>query len=74
MIDARAEHIAATEAHKSGVPVVAWVNSETNIKKIESPIVANDAGIPSIKFFAAAVAEAYKKNANTNNNGAGQKT
>ncbi|MFA6256689.1 MAG: 30S ribosomal protein S2 [Candidatus Paceibacterota bacterium] len=61
VVDARAEHIAATEANKSGVPVIALVNSDTNIKKIEHPIVANDAGIPSIKFFAQALAEAYKK-------------
>jgi small subunit ribosomal protein S2 len=61
VIDARAENIAATEANKSGVPVIALVNSDTNIKKVEYPIVANDAGIPSIKFFAAAVADAYKE-------------
>ena len=61
VVDARAEHIAATESYKSGVPVIALVNSDTNIKKIEHPIVANDAGIPSIKFFAAAIAEAYKE-------------
>ena len=61
VVDARAEHIAATEANKSGVPVIALANSDTNIKKIEYPIIANDAGIPSIKFFAAAVTEAYKE-------------
>jgi small subunit ribosomal protein S2 len=61
VVDARAEHIAATESSKSGVPVIALVNSDTNIKKIDYPIVGNDAGIPSIKFFAQALAEAYKK-------------
>ncbi len=72
IVDARAEHIAATEASKSGVPVMALVNSDTNIKKIECPIIANDAGIPSIKFFTQAVAEAFKKNVNTNHNETGQ--
>src|SRR3989338_2303683 len=39
IIDARAEHIAATEARKSGVPVISLVNSDSNIKEIEYPIV-----------------------------------
>ncbi|MBU0999052.1 30S ribosomal protein S2 [Patescibacteria group bacterium] len=61
IIDARSEHIAATEAQKSGIPVISLVNSDSNIKKIDYPIVANDSGIPSIKFFASAIAEAYKE-------------
>ncbi len=60
VIDARAEHIAATEARKSGVPVIALVNSDSNIKGIDYPIVANDSAIPSIKFFSLAVLNAYK--------------
>lgn len=60
IIDARAEHIAATEARKLGIPVVALVNSDTNLKGVDYPIVANDAGIPSIKFFTEALANAYK--------------
>ncbi|MFA6274482.1 MAG: 30S ribosomal protein S2 [Candidatus Paceibacterota bacterium] len=60
VIDAKSEHIAATEARKSNVPVIALVNSDTNIKGIDHPIIANDSGIPSIKFFASAVAKAYK--------------
>ncbi len=61
IIDAKAEHIAATEAEKSGVPVVALVNSDSDIKKIDYPIVGNDSAVPSIKFFASQVTEAYKK-------------
>ena len=60
VIDAKAEHIAATEARKSGVPVVALVNSDSNIKGIDYSIVANDAAIPSIKFFVNAIVKAYK--------------
>lgn len=60
VIDARAEHIAATEARKSGVPVIALVNSDSNIKTIDYPIVGNDAAIPSIKFFTSSIAKAYK--------------
>jgi small subunit ribosomal protein S2 len=60
IVDARKEHIALTEAMKSGVPVVALVNSDSNIKGIDYPIVSNDAGIPSIKFFTTQIDKAYK--------------
>lgn len=61
VVDAKSEHIAATEARKSGVPVIALVNSDSNIKDIDYPIVANDAAIQSIKFFVEAVVKAYKE-------------
>ena len=60
VIDARAEHIATTESKKMGVPVISLVNSDSNIKGIIYPIVGNDSSIPSIKFFAEAIANAYK--------------
>lgn len=61
IVDAKSEHIAATEARKSGIPVVALVNSDSNIKGIDFPIIGNDAAIPSIKFFALAITNAYKE-------------
>ena len=61
IIDAKSEHIAATEGRKSGIKVVSLVNSDSNIKGIDYPIVANDSGIPSIKFFTDAIANAYKE-------------
>ena len=61
IIDARSEHIAATEARKSGIKVIALVNSDSNIKGIDYPIVGNDSGIPSIKFFSVAILDAYKE-------------
>jgi small subunit ribosomal protein S2 len=61
IIDAKAESIAATEGRKSGVPVVALVNSDSNIKGIDYPIIANDAAIPSIKFFVNTMVKAYKE-------------
>lgn len=61
IIDAKSEHIAATEARKASIPVVALANSDTNIKGIDYPIVANDSGIPSIKFFTSAILNAYKE-------------
>ena len=61
IIDSKSEHIAAVEAKKSNVPVVALANSDSNIKGIDYPIVANDSGIPSIKFFTNAIVNAYKE-------------
>lgn len=61
IVDSKAEHIAATEAYKSKIPVVALANSDSNIKKIDFPIIANDSGIPSIKFFTTVIANTYKE-------------
>ncbi len=60
VIDAKAEHIAVTEAHNSHIPVITLINSDSNIKGLEYPIIGNDAGIPSIKLFTSAIARAYK--------------
>ena len=60
IIDGKAEHIALTEAVKGGVSVVSLSNSDSNIKSIDYPIIANDSGIPSIKFFTKAIANAFK--------------
>jgi len=60
IIDAKAEHIASTEAKKSGISVIALVNSDSNIKDIDYPIVGNDGVIPSIKFFTSSIVDAYK--------------
>ncbi|MCX6747814.1 MAG: 30S ribosomal protein S2 [Candidatus Nomurabacteria bacterium] len=60
IIDPKAEHIALTEARKSGVTTVGLANSDTNIKGIDYPIVGNDAGMPSIQFFTNSITNAYK--------------
>lgn len=60
IVDAKGEHIAATEAKNKDVPIIALVNSDSNIKGITYPIVGNDSSIPSIKFFMGAIATAYK--------------
>lgn len=61
IVDSRAEYIAATEAKKLNVPTVALVNSDSNIKDIDYPIMGNDAGVTSIKLFSEAIAKAYKE-------------
>lgn len=61
IIDSKAEHIAAREANMSDIPVIALANSDSDIKKIEYPIIGNDSAMPSVKFFTKAISEAYKK-------------
>lgn len=60
IIDARSEQIAATEAENASIAIVALVNSDSNIKDIDYPIIGNDGSIPSIKFFTVSIANAYK--------------
>ena len=60
IVDAKAENIAQTEAQKSNVPVIALLNSDSNIKNINYPIVCNDTGIPSIKLFTESISNSYK--------------
>ena len=60
IVDAKAESIAQTEGLKSNVPVVALLNSDSNLKNIDYPIVANDTGIPSIKLFTEVISNSYK--------------
>ncbi len=61
IVDAKSENIATVETKKSGIPIVALVNSDSDLGGIDYPIVANDGVIPSIRFFASAIARAYKK-------------
>lgn len=61
IIDGKEEKIAQTEAMKSGIKVISLLNSDSNIKGIDFPIIGNDGAIPSIKFFTNAIANAYKE-------------
>ncbi|MFM7088438.1 MAG: 30S ribosomal protein S2 [Candidatus Paceibacterota bacterium] len=60
VIDAKAEHIAVTEANDAGIPVIALLNTDTNTKNVKYPIVGNDAAIPAIKFFTQTLTTAYE--------------
>lgn len=60
IIDPRAEEIAADEVRKSGIPLIALANSDSNIGGIDYPILGNDAATPSIKFFVERIVETYK--------------
>ena len=60
IIDSKKEAIAAVEAKKSKVPVVSMSNTDSNIKGITYPIIANDSSRQSIAIFIKHLANAYK--------------
>lgn len=61
VIDPKKESIAVTEAQKMGLPVIAILNTDCNLKEVNYPIVANDASVSSITFFLNKIKEAYTK-------------
>lgn len=61
VVDPKKEHIAVTEAQKMNLPVIALMNTDCNMKKIDFPIIANDASISSITFFLSQIKNAYNK-------------
>jgi small subunit ribosomal protein S2 len=61
IIDPRFEETALREAVSLKIPVIALCGSDNNIAGINYPILANDSGMASIKFFVEKIAEAYNK-------------
>jgi len=61
VVDAKREHIAVTEAHKVGIPVISLSGSDNNLKDAEYPIPGNDASLASITFFLNEIVSAYKQ-------------
>lgn len=61
IVDPRYEETALREAKTLKIPVVALCGSDNNIADINYPILANDSGIGSIKYFVSKIAEAYQK-------------
>lgn len=59
VVDSRQEHIAVAEARDVGIPVVGLAGSDCDIKLLDYAIIANDAAMASIEFFAQAIAAAY---------------
>lgn len=59
VVDPKKEHIAVAEAIVRNIPVIALAGSDCDISKITYPIVANDASIDSVAFFADKIAAAF---------------
>lgn len=58
VVDPKKEHIAVTEAIKSGIPVVAIANTDCNLKAVNFPILANDGSRGSIEYIVNTLKEA----------------
>ena len=59
VIDPKKEHIAVAEAIEKKIPVIALAGSDCDISNISYPIVANDASIDSVAYFADKISAAF---------------
>jgi len=64
VIDSKHEKIAVTESRKMGIPVIALMGSDCDIKTVDYPIPGNDASMVSITFFVDQIVLAYKEGTN----------
>jgi small subunit ribosomal protein S2 len=63
VVDPKKEHIAVTEAKQMNIPIIALLNSDCDLKKVEFPIVGNDSSVSSISFFLSQIKTAYTNGA-----------
>ncbi|MEK7184524.1 MAG: 30S ribosomal protein S2 [Patescibacteria group bacterium] len=59
VIDPKKEKTAVKEARDMGIPVIALLGSDCNIKDVDYPIVGNDASQTSISYFVQEITRAY---------------
>lgn len=59
VVDSREEDIAVTEARTMGIPVISISGSDCDIRKVDYPILANDASTASIAFITENLVRAY---------------
>ena len=62
IIDTNKEFLAVKEANKTGIPIVAILDSNSSPDGIDFPIPGNDDAIRSIEFYCNAVSETIKNN------------
>jgi small subunit ribosomal protein S2 len=60
VIDPKKEKIAVAEARKMGVPVIALMNTDCDLKDADYPIPGNDASVTSIQFILNQLVSAYR--------------
>ncbi len=61
VIDSKRENIAVKEAKDLGIPVIALLNSDCNLKEVAYPVPGNDSLKSSISIFLEEMTEAYKE-------------
>ncbi len=59
IVDPKKEKIAVKEAKDMGIPVIALLGSDCNLKDVDYPIIGNDSSQMSIQFFTQAISKAY---------------
>lgn len=60
VVDPKREKIAVQEALDKGIPVIALLGSDCDMKEVTFPIVGNDSSLASVKFFVDEIVKAYK--------------
>lgn len=61
VVDTKHEKHAVKEANDAGIPIIAIMSSDCNLKEAAYPIVANDASRDTVQLILAELVEAYKK-------------
>lgn len=61
VVDARHEMIAVKEARELAIPVLGIVSSDTNLRLVDYPVVANDSLQASVSLILSVITDAYKK-------------
>jgi small subunit ribosomal protein S2 len=59
VIDPGREKVAVLEASRTGVPIIALIDSNTNPDPIDIPVPANDDAVRSITFVTQAIVDGY---------------
>ncbi|MCX6786531.1 MAG: 30S ribosomal protein S2 [Candidatus Kaiserbacteria bacterium] len=61
VVDTKHEKHAVKEANDAGIPVIAIMNSDCDLRNAAYPIVANDASRETVRFILAELTSAFKK-------------
>ncbi len=61
VVDTKHEKYAVKEANEAGIPIIALMSSDCNLKEVAYPIVANDASRETVRMILTDLVEAFKK-------------
>jgi small subunit ribosomal protein S2 len=60
VVDTKHEKYAVKEANEAGIPIIALMSSDCNLKEVAYPIVANDASRETVKLVLSELTSAFK--------------
>ena len=61
VVDTKHEKYAVKEANEAGIPIIALMSSDCNLKEVAYPIIANDASRDTVRLVLNDLVEAFKK-------------